>query len=107
MTKRYGVVAWVLSGVCAVVGALATYLPDGGVQRATDSAAQVCEAAGLPAYPRDSNGDVVPRPADAQQERSVGLMRQGNTWVPVALPSLAASSTVEDVGPADARGQHQ
>ncbi|TQF10168.1 hypothetical protein FJV41_40885 [Myxococcus llanfairpwllgwyngyllgogerychwyrndrobwllllantysiliogogogochensis] len=97
------IVQWFIRGVCAAAGALAIYLPMSPMQRGADTAAQVCESVGVQAYPRDSNGEVVPRPDEAAT-RSVGLMRQGSGWVPVTLPAKAASSTVEDVGPSDARG---
>jgi|GEM_PF-6606507 len=96
------IVQWFIRGVCAAAGALAIYLPLSPIQRGADAASQVCESVGVQAYPRDSNGDVVPRPDAAA--RSVGLKREGNAWVPVTLPAVEARSTVEDVGESDARG---
>ncbi|MBZ4422029.1 hypothetical protein [Myxococcus sp. RHSTA-1-4] len=103
MASRNGIVAWVLAGVCAVAGTLATYLPEGQVQQGADTAAQVCEASGFTAYPRQPDGGIVPRPEAEDDGRRVGLVRQGNGFAPVLVPAGSgprASSTVEDVGEA-------
>ncbi|MCY1003710.1 hypothetical protein OWM54_41860 [Myxococcus sp. MISCRS1] len=93
-------IKWVVRGVCVLAGVLAVYLPSSVVQRGADSAAQVCESAGLPAYPRGADGEVLPRP-EAANGRSVGLQRKGSAWVPVTLPAPSARSTVEEVRTAD------
>jgi hypothetical protein len=89
------------AGLCALAGTLATYLPAGPVQAGADKAAQVCESAGYTAYPRAPDGSVVPRPAEADEGRRVGVVRQGTGYAPVLVPAGSApraASTVEDLG---------
>ncbi|MCE9674091.1 hypothetical protein LY474_40510 [Myxococcus stipitatus] len=95
------IVVWVLGAACAAAGVISTWAPDGILQSGADQVAGACEAAGIPAYPRDASGQPLPRPQAAHQdaERSVGVVRQGTGWVPVLRP-VEGRSTVEDVGPA-------
>jgi len=93
-------VAWVVGGLCALAGTVATFAPSGAVQNVADKGAQMCEGAGFTAYPRDSKGKVLPRPAEAEGSRQVGLVRQGTGFAPVLMAAPKATSTVEDVGPA-------
>lgn len=101
MASKSGILAWVLAAACALAGGLATYLPEGTVQQGADKAAQMCESNGFTAYPRDADGGVMPRPAEAEDMRRVGLVPQGTGFVPVMMPANTgprARSTVEDVG---------
>lgn len=88
-------------GVCLLLGIAATYTPSGKLQEYADTGAQVCESVGYQAYPRDEQGERLPRQEELPAARSTGLVRQSDgTWRPVTLPQLRATSTVEDVGPA-------
>nr|ABX46794.1 hypothetical protein pMF1.11 [Myxococcus fulvus] len=108
MAKGIGsAVVWIFGGVCALLGTLSTFLPAGALQQGADKGAQLCEANGFTAYPRGDDGKPLPRPDQAEGEaegRYMGVMPLGRSWVPVLVPAgkgPRASSTVEDVGPAE------
>lgn len=92
----------VISAVCVLTGAVMYIAPEGStVQAIADKGAQVCEANGFVAYPRDATGERLPRPEELPAARSTGLVRQPDGSLrPVTLPAVRSSSTVEDVGPA-------
>ncbi|MFP2960415.1 hypothetical protein ACLEPN_21990 [Myxococcus sp. 1LA] len=92
---------WIVGGACALAGALATFAPGGKVQEYADTGAQICEGAGISAYPRNERGERIPRPEDAPAARRTGAVKQSDgSFRLVTLPPTRASSTVEDVGPA-------
>ncbi|AGC45464.1 hypothetical protein MYSTI_04164 [Myxococcus stipitatus DSM 14675] len=94
----------VVTAVCALAGGYATFGQEGALQVGANQAAQMCEAAGIPAYLRGPDGQVIPRPQPADEgprERRVGLTPRGGGLVPLFVPAPGARSTVQDVGPAD------
>ncbi|MFP2961995.1 hypothetical protein ACLEPN_30460 [Myxococcus sp. 1LA] len=92
----------IVTAVCLLSGVVSHITPEGSaVQSIADKGAQVCEANGFIAYPRDEQGERLPRLEDMPAARSTGLVRQPDGSLrPVTLPQLRATSTVEDVGPA-------